>query len=162
GFNPLRVIDRRSRMAYLDVAGAVRDIFTAIFPELGDIQGERIRRALKDSFIENGWDDPQNTDLGVLREPTFKRFLEILRQDQKPDRGLRTLLSRLDELDDYGFFDTRDSETSLWDSSQPIVIRVHTTQNENLQKAFASLIFYGLYKDMFRRGLQDHITHALI
>jgi hypothetical protein len=27
-------------MAFLDVAGASRDIFVAIFPELGDIQGE--------------------------------------------------------------------------------------------------------------------------
>ena len=35
GFNPLQVIDRRSRMAYLDVAGALRDIFVAIYPELG-------------------------------------------------------------------------------------------------------------------------------
>ena len=43
GFNPLQVMDRKSRMAYLDVAGALRDIFVAIFPELGDIQGERIR-----------------------------------------------------------------------------------------------------------------------
>lgn len=25
-------------------------IFVAIYPELGDIQGERIRKALKDSF----------------------------------------------------------------------------------------------------------------
>ena len=31
-----------------------------------------------------------------------------------------------------------------------------------MQKAFASLIFYGLYKDMFRRGIQDRITHAII
>jgi len=161
GFNPLRVIDRQGRMAYLDVAGALRDIFTAIFPELGDIQGERIRRALKESFIENGWDDP-NTAIEGLREPTFKRFLEILRKDPKPDRGLRTLLSRLDELDDYGFFDTRESDSSLWESDQPTVIRIHTTQNENLQKAFASLVFYGLYKDMFRRGLKDRITHAVV
>ena len=32
GFNPLQVMDRDSRTAYLDVAGAVRDIFTSIFP----------------------------------------------------------------------------------------------------------------------------------
>jgi len=43
-----------------------------------------------------------------------------------------------------------------------VVIRIHRTQNDNLQKAFASLIFYGLYKDMFRRGIQDRITHAVI
>ena len=38
--------------------GALRDIFVAIYPELGDIQGERIRKTIKESFIEHGWDDP--------------------------------------------------------------------------------------------------------
>src|SRR5439155_20201204 len=161
GFNPLRVLDRDSRMAYLDVAGALRDIFAAIFPELGDIQGERIRRAIKDSFIEKGWDDP-TAILAELEEPEFSRFVEILRGDPKPDRGLRTLLARLEELGDYGFFGLAESRESLWESEQLTVIRIHTTQNDNLQKAFASLVFYGLYKDMFRRGIQDRITHAVV
>jgi DNA phosphorothioation-dependent restriction protein DptH len=42
-------------MAYLDVAGSLRDIFVATFPVLGDLQSERIRRAIKDSFLEAGW-----------------------------------------------------------------------------------------------------------
>jgi DNA phosphorothioation-dependent restriction protein DptH len=161
GFNPLRVIDRQSKLAYLDVAGAMRDIFVAIFPELGDIQGERIRKAIKDSFVERGWDNPTQ-QAAAPTEPQFKRFLEILRADPRPDRGMRALLARLDELDDYGFFNVVESHDSLWDSVDPIIIRIHTTQNDNLQKAFASLMFYGLYKDMFRRGLRDRITHALI
>jgi len=161
GFNPLQVRDRESRMAYLDVAGTLRDIFAAIYPEIGDIQAERIRKAIKDSFAEAGWDD-RNAALASLNEPEFKRFLELLRGDPKPDRGLRTLLGRLEELADYGFFDVGESRQSLWDSEQPIVIRIHTTQNDNLQKAFASLVFYGLYKDMFRRGIQSRITHAVL
>ncbi|MGE3540245.1 MAG: ATP-binding protein [Candidatus Tectimicrobiota bacterium] len=160
-FNPLQIIDRQSRMAYLDVAGALRDIFVAIFPELGDLQGERIRKAIKESFIENGWENP-NAALVELTEPQFGRFVDILRADPKPDRGLRTLLGRLEELDDYGFFAPAESPESLWESEQPIVIRIHATQNDNLQKAFASLVFYGLYKDMFRRGIQQRITHAVV
>ncbi len=156
-FNPLQVIDRESRMAYLDVAGAMRDIFVAIFPEIGDIQGERIRKAIKDSFIELGWNQ-HDSDFKNFTEPTFRRFLEIFRSDPKPDRGLRTLLARLEELDDYGFFGVSETTGSLWESEQPTVIRIHATQNDNLQKAFSSLIFYGLYKDMFRRGIQDRIT----
>lgn len=161
GFNPLRVIDRDSRMAHLDVAGAMRDIFSAIYPELGDIQTDRIRRAIKDSFVEAGWGSGvASTD---CPEPAFSRFLEILQGDPKPDRGLRTLLARLGELDDYGFFDAGDeSRGSMWEGELPTVIRIHTTQNETLQRAFACLVFYGLYKDMFRRGIQEHITHALI
>ena len=148
-------------MAHLDVAGAIRDIFTAIYPELGDIQADRIRRAVKDSFIEVGWSDP-DIALPDLREPPFRRFVEILRSDPKPDRGLRTLLARLEELEDYRFFELDESHRSLWESDRPTVIRIHTTRNDNLQRAFASLVFYGLYKDMFRRGIQERITHALI
>ncbi len=161
GFNPLQVIDRCSRMAYLDVAGALRDVFIAIFPELGDIQGDRIRKAIKDSFVEKAWDNA-DADLVALQEPEFARFMEILRGDPKPDRGLKTLLARLDELRDYGFFTAGESRGSLWESDKPIVIRIHTTQNDTLQRAFSSLVFYGLYKDMFRRGIQDRITHALV
>jgi hypothetical protein len=160
-FNPLQVIDRQSRMAYLDVAGALRDIFAAIYPELGDIQGECIRKAIKESFIEKGWDDP-NADLSSLTEPPFGRFVEILRGEPKPDRGLRTLLGRLEELGDYGFFVTSTHPQSLWENEQPTIIRIHRTQNDNLQKAFASLVFYGIYKDMFRRGIQQRITHAVL
>jgi hypothetical protein len=161
GFNPLQVVNRQSRMSYLDVAGALRDIFVAIFPELGDIQGERVRKAIKDSFREKGWDDP-NSILEQSQEPEFRRFVDILREEPKPDRGLRTLLARFEELGDYGFFDLAEYRESLWNSTDPIVIRIHSTQNDNLQKAFASLVFYGLYKDMFRRGIQERITHAVI
>ena len=161
GFNPLEVIDRQSRLGHLDVAGNLRDIFTAIFPELGDIQGESIRNAIKQSFVEKGWDAP-NADLQQSQEPDFKRFVEILQSSPRPDRGLRTLLARLEELADYGFFDLAESQDSLWDSDQPIVIRIHKTQNDVLQKAFAALVFYKLYKDMFRRGIQTRITHAVI
>lgn len=161
GFNPLQVIDRSSRMGYLDVAGTVRDIFAAIFPELGDIQGERIRTAIKQSFVELGWDGGM-ADLEAAVEPPFKRFFEILQSQPKPDRGLQTLLARLGELADYGFFDTPVQQESLWESDQPIIVCIHKTQNEVLQNAFASLVFYKLYKDMFRRGTQLRITHAVI
>ena len=72
------------------------------------------------------------------------------------------MLARLAELEDYGFFNLGAAWHSLWEHEQPTVIRIHTTQNENLQRAFAALVFYGLYKDMFRRGTQERITHALI
>jgi hypothetical protein len=161
GFNPLEVIDRRSRLGYLDVAGALRDIFAAIFPDLGDIQGESIRDAIKKSFSEKGWDNP-GMNLEGIEEPEFGRFIEILRSRPKPDVGLRRLLDRLVELADYGFFDPAESRASLWDSREPIIVRIHKTQNEVLQRAFAALVFYKLYKDMFRRGTQQRITHAVV
>ncbi len=160
-FNPLEVVNRESRMAHLDVAGAMRDIFAAIYSELGDIQTELIRGAIKESFVEVGWGEA-NAAISDLQEPAFSRFVEILRAKPKPDRGLHSLLARLEELEDYGFFTLRESRSSLWESECPTIIRIHTTQNGNLQRAFASLVFYSLYKDMFRRGIRDRITHALI
>ena len=156
GFNPLRVMQRESATAHLDVAGSLRDVFSAIFPDLGDLQCERVRSAIKESFVEAGW------PAADVPEPEFRRFVEILRSDPKPDRGLRTLLARLGELEDYGFFEVGETRESLWESDRPVVIRIHATQNDTLQRAFAALVFYGLYKDMFRRGIQDRITHALI
>ena len=160
GFDPLHVVDRENHMAYLDVAGAMRDIFTAIYPDLGDIQADRIRKAIRDSFAEAGWANVGAAD--DLQEPAFGRFVEILRNEPRPNQSLRALLARLDELDDYGFFQIDQLHGSLWDGEQPTVVRIHTTQNDNLQRAFASLVFYGLYKDMFRRGIQDRIAHALV
>ena len=161
GFNPLEVIDRTSKNVHLDVAGTMRDIFSAIFPEIGDIQGELIRTAIKDSFTEAGWGSTDTVG-SELQEPPFGRFVEILRSELRPDRGLKTLLARLGELEDYGLFESSESHTSLWESESPTVIRIHVSQNENLQRTFAALIFYRLYKDMFRRGLRDRITHAVI
>ena len=160
GFNPLQIHGRDSKTAYLDVAGTMRDIFAAIFPDIGDIQGERIRKAIKDSFLELGWGERDHS--APLECPPFKRFVEILQSEPKPDRGLKSLLARLGELDDYEFFKSVQDQPSLWESDKPIVVRVHTSQNDNLQRAFASLVFYRLYKDMFLRGLQERITHAII
>ena len=161
GFNPLEVFDRSSKFAHLDVAGAIRDIFMAIYPELGGLQGGDIRKAVKESFQEVGWGSATG-DAKDLKEPGFRRFIEILRDRPKPNVGLRNLLERLEELDDYGFFTLNESQGGMWDNDSPTVIRIHRTQSDVLQRAFSSLVFYGLYKNMFRRGIRDRITHAVI
>ncbi len=162
GFNPLEVFDRSAKFAHLDVAGAIRDIFVAIYPELGGLQGADIRRAVKESFEEVGWHRSARPLKDDLKEPPFRRFLEILLDRPKPNVGLRNLLERLEELDDYGFFTLNESQGGMWDSDRPTVIRIHRTQSDILQRAFSFLTFYGLYKNMFRRGIQDRITHAVI
>jgi DNA phosphorothioation-dependent restriction protein DptH len=161
GFNPLQVIDRTNPSAYLDIAATIRDIFMAIYPELGDIQGESIRSAIKESFLEAGWGHKKKI-AEAHEEPAFKTFFEKLKSNPKPDRGLTTLLARLEELNDYGFFEMAENQQNLWESKAPVVIRIHKTQNDSLQKAFASLILFSLYKDMFRRGLKNSITHVVI
>ena len=161
GFNPLQVLDRSWKSAHIDIAGVIRDIFMAIYPDLGPLQGAKIRTAVKESFEELGWGSSTG-DLAALQEPPFRRFLEIMRAESKPGIGVKNLLVRLDELDDYGFFGLGTPHGSLWESDRPTVIRIHRTKSDVLQNAFASLIVYGLYKNMFQRGIQDRITHAVI
>ncbi|TVR66282.1 MAG: ATP-binding protein [Candidatus Competibacteraceae bacterium] len=156
GFNPLQV-DGNAPLAYLDNIGMLRDIFAAIFPELGDVQLGRLREALKQSYRDQGWETGQR---GAT--PSFRAFLDLLRADAKPDRGLLTLLNRFSELDDYGLFEAGGALPSLLDQTRPALIEIHGTQNDYLQRAFATFVLYNLYQNMFRRGPQPRITHAVI
>lgn len=80
-------------------------------------------------------------------------------------------MTRLGELADYGLFsdspaglgdDAGVATASLLDHTAPALIAVHGTQNEYLQRAFATLVLHHLYQGMFRRGVQRRITHAVI
>ena len=155
GFNPMEVVGA-GPVAYLDNAGMLRDIFAAIFPDLGDVQLGRLRDALKQSYLDQGWAPGQRGET-----PAFRTFLERLRTEDKPDKGL---LTRLSELDDYGLFATvpDTGAPTLLDQTRPALIQIHGTQNDYLQRAFATFVLYNLYQGMFRRGVQGRITHAVI
>ncbi len=158
-FNPLEGLGPGHPRAYVDVASSVRDLFAALYPDLGDIQLGAIRQALVDSFRECGWDDQR-----AGQTPHFGRFVEIVRRRAGKDAALKRLLVRLNELEDYGFFQTLSGEAArdLWQREVPVVVCLHREQSELVQRAFAMLVFYKLYRDMFRRGLQSRITHAII
>ncbi len=153
GFNPMQV-EGDAPLGYLDNVGMLRDIFSAIFPDLGDVQLGRLREALKTSYLDKGWSQGKRGEV-----PAFRAFLDMLRADAKPDRGL---LTRLNELDDYGLFDAVTGAPTLLDVESLALIQIHGTQNEYLQRAFATFVLYNLYQNMFRRGPQDRITHAII
>jgi DNA phosphorothioation-dependent restriction protein DptH len=153
GFNPLQVVGQ-GPLAYMDNVAMLRDIFSTIFPDLGDVQLGRIREALKRSYSDGGW---STTSSG--RIPEFGAFFEILRADAKPDKGV---MLRLNELADYGFFAATSGSASLLDSDEPAIVKIHGTQNEVLQRAFASFVLHNLYQAMFRRGPQSQITHAIV
>jgi hypothetical protein len=156
GFNPLRV-DALGPSAHVDVAGTLRDIFASIFPELGDLQLEELRQAIKQSYDDLGW----STRAAGVTPPTppFRAFFDILKSKPKPNANL---IARLQELADYRFFDGAESGGGLLDGDRPTLVRVHGTTNGMLQNAFAAFVLYSLYKDMFRRGVQNRITHAVV
>jgi len=157
GFNPLEV-DPASPLAHIDAASELRDIFAAIFPDLGDLQTEKIRQAIRQSYLDQGWGKRVDPDVPPPT-PSFQEFFNILAADPKPNAGL---MARLNELNDYGFFSSEGNARSLLEIHRPVVVRIHRTSSEVLQRAFASFVLYSVYKEMFRRGLQPHLTHAVV
>lgn len=157
GFNPMRVMES-SDHAHIESAGQLRDIFAAIFPDLGELQLKTLYGSLKTSFEEQGWGGTKRNP----KAPAFRRFLELLNEQERPDARTQTLLARLEELDDLGFFKAESGTRSLLDSTHPQILRVHGSKSEPLQKAYASFSLYSIYQDMFRRGRQERITHAVI
>jgi DNA phosphorothioation-dependent restriction protein DptH len=158
GFNPMRVT-HDGPLAHVESAGQLRDIFAAIFPDLGDLQLEQLRGAIKTSYQELGWG---NGATAGLQPPPFRRFVEMLRQHERPDTRTQTLLARLSELDDFEFFRGEQGAKSLLDSTHPQILRVHVSKSDAVQRAYASFALYSIYQDMFRRGRPDRITHAVI
>ena len=157
GFNPMRIVEP-SPVAHVECAGQLRDIFQAIFPDLGDLQLEQLRGAIKQSYEAAGWGRATAPE----RAPAFRDFLQRLRRNDKQDTRTKTLLARLTELDDFGFFAAAEGEASLLNAAWPTLIRIHTVANDVVQRAYASFVLYRIYQDMFRRGRQERLTHAVI
>lgn len=158
GFNPMRVT-HDGPLSHVESAGQLRDIFSAIFPDLGDLQLEQLRGAIKASYQELGWG---NGSTDGLQPPLFRRFVELLRLTERPDTRTQTLLARLSELDDFEFFRGEQGARSLLDTTRPQILRVHASKSDAVQRAYASFALYSIYQDMFRRGRPDRITHAVI
>lgn len=156
-FNPMRVA-QPGPLAHIESAGQLRDIFHAIFSDLGDLQLEQLRSALKKSYEEAGW----GPDGGIQPPPAFRRFVDILRESGLKDQRTQTLLARLTELDDFRFFDARDENVSLLSDARPQLIRIHSVSNEAMQRACAGFVLYRIYQDMFSRGRQERLTHAIV
>lgn len=157
GYNPLRVT-RPEPIAWVDNVGMLRDIFAAVFPDLGDLQTNEIRRAIRQSYSELGYDEAK-ADPRQLPVPPLQRFFDILRAQPKPNAGV---LARLEELDDYGFFRSTGADASLLDATLPTLVRLHSTQNSALQNAMASFALLNIYQNMFLRGPQTELRHVVV
>ena len=159
GFNPMH-IDTPAPHAHIDKPPGM--CFVTFSPPYLRILAtcnwsRRVRQAIKQSYTA------RESGASRARErretPEFREFFALLQHDPKPDRNL---LARLNELDDYGVFRTDGGVRSLLDASDPSIIRIHATQNEMVQRATAMLSLYNIYKEMFRRGVQSQITHAIV
>ncbi len=51
---------------------------------------------------------------------------------------------------------------SLLEGGTQRLIRIHAVANKVVQRACASFVLYRIYQDMFRRGRQERLTHAVV
>jgi len=154
GFNPMEVIATHAQ-AYVESVDMLRDVFSAIFTDLGEVQLGSLRKALKKSYEDQGW----GSDGSRGKTPGFGDFLSILKATPKVDQKM---LNRLDELADYGFFNAQSGSPSLLDVARPTLVQIHSRQNDTLQRAFATFVLYNLYQSMFKRGPWPCLTHAIV
>ena len=154
GFNPMEVVANHAH-SYLESVDRLRDVFSAIFPDLGEVQLGSLRCALKMSYENLGWSSAGQRG----KTPDFGDFLRILRYGEKVDPRM---LNRLEELADYGFFDVQAGSPSLLDAIRPTVVQIHSRQSDLLQRAFSTFVLYNVYQGMFRRGPQTRLTHAIV
>ena len=157
GFNPLNLYNQNSS-SYLDNASMLRDIFSFIYPDLGDIQLSHIRDSIVSSYKEVNTTESFKEKINI---PKFRRFYEILLNNQN-DKSIKSVLARISELDDYDFFTDFKENSSPLDFNKPSIVRLHQTQNDVLQRAFSSFVLFNLYQNMFIRGIQEKITHVII
>ena len=109
GFNPMR-ITAAGPLGHIESAGLLRDIFASIFPDLGDLQLETLRAAIKSSYEELGW----GSTVGTPSVPKFRAFLEKLLDAGRSDARTQTLLARLTELDDFASSVTQAIAPACW------------------------------------------------
>ena len=157
GSNPLRMAEP-GPVAHVESPGQLRDILAAIFADLGDLQLEQLRAALKQSHeaMGGGAGGPPR------KRPGFRDYLRLLHAIEKPDKGTRTLLARLRELDDFGFFAAAEGGGRLLEGCTPRLIRIHAVGNEVVQGAYASFVLDRVDSDMLRRGWQERLTPAVL
>ncbi len=154
GFNPMEVIATHPQ-AYVESVDMLRDVFSAIFTDLGEVQLGSLRKALKKSYEDQGW----ASDGSRGKTPRFGSFFDILQATPKVDQKM---LNRLEELADYGFFNVQSGSPSLLDATRPMLVQIHSRQNETLQRAFATFVLYNIYQSMFKRGPLSYLTHAIV
>jgi len=154
GFNPMEVIATHPQ-AYVESVDMLRDVFSAIFTDLGEVQLGSLRKALKKSYEDQGW----GSDGSRGETPGFGDFLGILQATPKVDKKM---FNRLEELADYGFFNVQSGSPSLLDATRPTLVQIHSRQNDTLQRAFATFVLYNIYQTMFKRGPLPYLTHAIV
>lgn len=157
-FNPLRLTQQEmdeNPDAYVDSSFAVRDLFSAIFPTLGDIQLAQIREAVVKTYVSFGW----ASDEGSREVPSLQDVYGVLKKSKDTDRNL---MARLEEIFAYKGLFQGGKERSFLQSRQPVLFKLSGSKLDTLQNAAVMFALRSIYAEMFHRGIQRSITHVIV
>jgi hypothetical protein len=138
-------------------AFAVAEIFQYVC-QLGDIQRDVVYEALRDCYLELGFDTGQ-----AQRPPTVAEFARRLQQLEE-QRGVRNVLPRCRPLLEFGLFQTAERVDVTLDEllREGVVLDVHNLALETLQLAAGAFVLRKIYKDMFRWGESGRLRLAIV
>lgn len=137
---------------------AVAEIIQYVFG-LGDIQRGLIYDAMRDCYLEAGFDSDSH--------PTIPNLADLERKIRQYEerRGVRNVLVRCQPIFDFQLFNETAATGKidlLQASSSGLVIDLHKHPLEQLQIAAGAFILRKIYKDMFRWGETDRLRLAIV
>jgi len=135
---------------------AIAEIFEYVCG-LGDIQRDVVFEALKDCYIDLGFQTGNPSRL-----PTIEEFATRL-QELEEERGVKNVIPRCRPLLEFGLFQKNESTAEFAQLlRRGVVIDVHNLGIETLQLAAGAFVLRKLYKDMFRWGETDRLRLAIV
>lgn len=137
---------------------SVAEIFQYVC-ELGDMQRDVVYEALRDCYVDLGFEDGQPTRVPTIAE--VRHQLETIEQQ----RGIRNVVPRCRPLLEFGLFKEsyEQSSSDLQDLLlHGLVVDVHALGLETLQLAAGAFLLRKVYKDMFTWGETDRLRLAIV
>jgi len=137
---------------------AVAEIIQYVFG-LGDIQRGLIYDAMRDCYLESGFESDPNAPIPRLAD------LERKIRQYEERRGVRNVLVRCKPIFDFQLFNENSAAGNvdfLAASERGLVIDLHKHPLEQLQIAAGAFVLRKVYKDMFRWGESDRLRLAIV
>lgn len=124
---------------------------------LGDMQRDVVFEAIKDCYLDLGFDEGT-----AERFPTLDEFHKRLGELEE-ERSIRNVIPRCRPLLEFGLFPSTKAEIGLSELlGQGLVVDVSNLGVEALQLAAGAFVLRKVYKDMFLWGETDRLRLAIV
>ncbi len=135
---------------------AIAEIFEYVC-DLGDMQRDVVYQALRDCYLDVGFDTEAPERLPTVQE--FQRRLEEIEEE----RGVKNVVARCRPLLEFGLFRADAQPTEFGEAiKHGLVINVSGLGMETLQLAAGAFVLRKIYKDMFLWGEASHLRLAIV